>query len=299
MGKKFLVACLVVSMVFSFTGCTEEVVEELPLAKEIVDSAIESSHNLKTYQFDTDATIAMTSNATDSEISEMTMVMHSVSLFDIENQQMQAEMSANVSVPGELEMEMDLAYYVLDDTLYLMMAAPILGTQWMKSEIPETGVPEEFWEQMNEITTQMKLLETSTVEVLGTEKVNNVDCYILKLNPDLKQLWQWAMEQANQTGQGIPGDVEAEMESFAEILQKIFNNASIKQWIAKDSHYLARAEINLDMELSPETMGFPEEEGGITLDINMILMAYNYNQPVSIILPPEAKEAEEISLNEY
>jgi len=43
-------------------------------------------------------------------------------------------------------------------------------------------------------------------------------------------------------------------------------------------------------------MGFPEEEGVLRMDIAMSLLAYNYNQPVSIVLPPEAEEAIEVSM---
>jgi len=43
-------------------------------------------------------------------------------------------------------------------------------------------------------------------------------------------------------------------------------------------------------------MGFPGEEGVMTMDIVIDLLVYDYNQPVSIELPPEAEEAIEVPM---
>jgi len=43
-------------------------------------------------------------------------------------------------------------------------------------------------------------------------------------------------------------------------------------------------------------MGLPGEEGMLAMDIAIAFLAYNYNQPVSIVLPPEAEEAIEVPI---
>ena len=45
------------------------------------------------------------------------------------------------------------------------------------------------------------------------------------------------------------------------------------------------------IETTPELMDYLGEEGEISMDITIIFLAYNYNQPVSIVLPPGAEEA--------
>jgi len=52
----------------------------------------------------------------------------------------------------------------------------------------------------------------------------------------------------------------------------------------------------MDMEMETEDFGMPEEEGKMTIDMFMTMLAYNYNQPVSIVLPPEAEDAEEFPM---
>jgi hypothetical protein len=135
----------------------------------------------------------------------------------------------------------------------------------------------------------MELLEVVQVKVIGSEKIRGVDCYVLQLTPDMEQLWQLAMQQSGATGETLPDVGE-------EFLQEVFKNFSIKQWVAKDTYFLTKAEIYMAMELTPEALGYPEEEGLVTMDITMDLLAYNYNQPVSIELPPEAEEAVEVPM---
>ena len=78
----------------------------------------------------------------------------------------------------------------------------------------------------------------------------------------------------------------------------MYDNVSVTYYIAKDTHFLVSSSIDMYLELTPEDLGFPEEEGLMTMDITMDSLAFDYNQPVSIELPPEAEEAIEITLGD-
>jgi len=96
------------------------------------------------------------------------------------------------------------------------------------------------------------------------------------------------------SGQELPafGEVIDE-DVIEEYLQEIFHSFSVRQWVAKDTYFLMRVEIDIGMELNPADLGYPEEEGEMTMGMAMSFLAYNYNQPISIVLPPEAEEATE------
>ena len=81
-----------------------------------------------------------------------------------------------------------------------------------------------------------------------------------------------------------------------EFLQEMFQSFSVKQWVAKDTHLLVKAEIDVTLELTPEAMGLREEEGILTMDIATTSLLHSYNQPVSIVLPKEAEEAVEMPM---
>jgi len=60
------------------------------------------------------------------------------------------------------------------------------------------------------------------------------------------------------------------------------------EWIAKDKKFVMKAEAAIDMTMSPDT----EEEAKVAMDYTMTF--YDYNVPVSIVLPPEAEDAMDI-----
>lgn len=131
--------------------------------------------------------------------------------------------------------------------------------------------------------------ELAEVKVLASETIEGIHCYVLQLMPDMEQLWQTVMQQAQVAGEEILPEVD---ETF---LEEVFHSLSVKQWIAKDTYFLTKAEIDMAMELTPEAMGYPEEEGEMAMDISISLLAYNYNQSISIELPPEAEGATEVT----
>ena len=285
MQKKIVAISLVLVVVLSSVACAEEVQEEveLPLAQEIVDRVIGALDDQRTAQFEMDMTMDIAGEA-EGEVFEMTMVMDSSGTLDLENSQIEMDMTMSMVMPGEGEIEMVMEIYLIGDMMYIMIDVPEMGPMWVKSETPEGT-----WAEMSQTEAQAGLLEAAWVRVIGSEKVRGIDCYVLELTPDMQQLWETAMQQAAVTGQGIPDVAE-------EFLEEMFRSFSVKQWVATDTYFLMKAEIDMAVELTPEAMGFPKEEGVITMDMSMVLLSYNYNQPVSIVLPPGAEEAIEMPM---
>jgi hypothetical protein len=74
----------------------------------------------------------------------------------------------------------------------------------------------------------------------------------------------------------------------------MFRDFSVTIWVAQDTFFVNRVIVDMSVEMTPEDMGFPDEDGVYQMDILMYLLAHDYNQPVSIILPPGALSAVEI-----
>ena len=285
MWKKIVPMALVLVVVFSFVACAGE-----PSAQEIVSGVIGSLDDISTYQFDMDMTMEAAGEA-EGEAFEMTMTMGISGALDVENRQVGLDMTMNTALPGEDEMDIVMEMYLIGNMAYMMMDEPETGPMWMKQEISETDweeLSEQLSEQIAMTEPQIELLQTAQVKVIGSEKVRGVDCYVLQLTPDMEQLWQLVMQQTAVAGEEMLPDVAE------EFLQEMFRSFSVKQWVAKDTYFLTKTKIDMAMELTAEAMGFPEE-GEITMDIGMIYLEYNHNQPVSIVLPPEAEEAAEMT----
>ena len=281
MPRITLAISLVLVTVLSLTACAQE-----PSAQEIVDNVIESFDNIKTYQFDMDMTQDQAGEAEGMAIEQFVTVDYSGTL-DLENKQLEMHFTMTSVEPDGDEEGMGMEWYIVDGVQYSLAKHPdIEEPAWTKE-----AVSVQAWEMlkgMSGLDTYKELLETSQVEVIGSEKVKGIDCFMLQLTPEMAQLLQVAMGQGGMGGGGMPPIPE-------ELLQEVFNNFSVKQWIAEDTYFPMKAEIETAMELTPEVTSYLGGEAELSMDINISYLAYNYNQPVTIVLPPEAEGLEEIT----
>jgi len=283
MRKKILTMSLVVAIVLCFTACGEETEEEveLPPAQEIVDGAVESFDNISTYQFEMDMTMYTTGEAV-GEAIEHTVTMVNSGTLDLENQQMKTDLSMDA---GDEMMRVES--YIIDGMVYAKPEAPGEEPGWIKSEAPA-----EYWEMMTAVSgikNYIELLKTAQVKVIGSEQVNGVDCYILQLTPEMAELYQTAMNPVGGVGQaGMLAPVPE------ELLEDMFRSFSVKEWVAKDTYLLMKAEIDMAIETTPEFKDYLGEEVDVSIDVTISFLAYNYNQPVTIVVPEEALEASEM-----
>jgi hypothetical protein len=292
--RKILTLFLVLVMVLCFLACEEGKEEEAQLpsaqeaekttdltsAQEVLNGVLGSRDDIKTYQFDMDMTMDMSAERGE-EAYNMNMNMSYTGAADFVNRKMRADMTMNMYMPmlGEDEMTMDMEMYLVNDMMYMMMEVPEMGPQWMKSDMPMG-----YWEKMDFAGSQVDLLEAAQFELMGTESVGGIDCYVLRVTPDVERLWQWYLGQ-QQLSEGGGPEIEPGM------IADIFRSFSVKQWVAKDTYFMTKAEIDMTLEITPEAMGQPGESGILTMDITSNVRAYDYNQPVSIVLPPEAEAA--------
>lgn len=276
MWKKIVALSLVLVMVLSFTACAKE-----PSAQEIVDGAIESFDNLKTYQFELNMTMDATGEA-EGEAIDHTITMVNSGTLDLENQQMKTYLSMD---SGDEMMRVES--YIVEGMVYAKPEAPGEEPGWIKSEAPA-----EYWEIMTAVSgleNYVELLKTAQVEVIGSEQVKGVDCYMLQLTPEMAELYQTAMNPVGGVGQaGMLAPVPE------ELLEDMFRSFSVKEWVAKDTYLIMKAEIDMAIETTPEFKEYLGEEVEVFLDITISFLSYNYDQPVTIVVPEEALEAREM-----
>jgi len=232
MWKKILTMSLALVMVLSLTACDEETEEEveLPSAQEIVDGVIESLDEIRTYKLDMDATTDMAGDVM-GEALEVNIVTDFDGTVDLENRQMRMDVTMNTEVLGEDEITRGVEMYLIGAMAYMLTEAPEMPPAWVKSEIPEV-----LWKQMSQVESQIELLEAAQVDLIGSEKVGGIDCWVLQVTLDMDQLWQFFMQQTGATWVEMPDVAE-------EFLQEMFRSFSVKQWIAKDTYFLTKADL--------------------------------------------------------
>jgi len=281
-----VVAIIAIAML---AGCVEEKPKSTAEIKEMV---LATAENTDTYQFEMDMTQkTLISNETDE--TEMTMTSTGRGAMDRTNKKMKLEMTMTIQPPEKAEIaetkEMTMDIYFINNTLYtkMDMGIPTMPSQWTKNTMPE-----EYWESQNQIDQQMELLNISKVELLGDEKVSDVDCYVLKLTPDLEKYWEIVMKQ-----EGLSELMQSLKQNVSFDMGKLIKEMSIKQWIAKDTKCPVKTEVQIKMAMSSADLDLEtDEEFTMTIDQRTNMFFYDYNKPVTIELPEEAESAVELPM---
>jgi hypothetical protein len=267
MWQKTVVMTQTVVLLISLTACEEE----SPSPQEIVDAVVEAQNHVLTCEVETDMKASIPA-ADASWVQSFSGALNS----------------------NSREMRMHSNFDGIGEIIYLVDGIGYTGEVW-EDEIEwwsADTASEEDWEELgrlffrdSQIQQQIELLKTTRADVIGSEKVNRIDCYLLQLTPNSEQLWWLALQ--NPTVAFAVSEYDTPTE---DTLQEMFPSFSVRQWVTKKTHFLTKAEVDITLELTPETMGWPDDDGEMTVEINLTLLVYNHNEPVDIVLPQEAEQ---------
>ena len=280
--KRILLLSLALILSFTLIGCAGGGLPQEEI-DQIVANAATAYVEVNTGKFDyTD--LSMTIEwVGGSEPGTVTMVGDGAAVIDIANREMQMTMNMTMDIPEQGEQEIATAIYVVGEWLYTMTEYAGEGGQWQKTELTE-----ELWQQQKSyIEQQIDFLKTAVeINYLGSEAINGTDCYALEITPSMEALGNLMAQQLQSLGI-----------DFSQLnLADLFKEMSVKEWIAKDTYWVMKAEVAALLEMRPEDLGYTEDDfEKMTIDTNTGLTFYDYNQPVDITLPPAALDAEEVS----
>jgi len=275
---------------YTWTPLEDSTPAERASADELKEMIPASVEEINTYKFDMDMT-QKTLIGNETGETEMTTISTGSGTVDETNKKMKLVVMTTMQLPEEAKMpetrEMKMDIYFINNTLYMKMdlGIPEIPAKWTKMEMPE-----EYWESQNQIGQQMELLNVSKVELLEGEKVNDVDCYVLKLTPDIEKYWETVMKQ-----EGLGELMQSLRQNDSFDIGKLIKEMSLKQWIAKGTKFPMKTEVQIIMVMSSADLNIPEteEEFTMTMDQRTNIVFYDYNKPVTIEVPKEAENATE------
>jgi hypothetical protein len=271
---------LVLTLAFAAAGCpvpvedgdltAEEARAQIVLTpEELLEKVVEAYQRVVTYHVDMETTEEkkIPPRGEIIEPIQLSWQMSSDSRVDVTKQRMRSKiMETRIRrVGGVLEdvTEIEMEAYWVDGLVYVNI--PMIPgeppTMWMKGEMP--------WECLLQPT--IDLLKTSEIDILGIEGINDLESYLIKVTPDLGNLWEFLDEAM--MGPGMPPVRGIDLE-------KLFEEVSMKKWIARDTFHVVKQQLCL-------TMAFE----GMEMKMSSIARYHSFNEPVAIELPPEAEEA--------
>ena len=263
--------------------------------ESIVGKTLDASQEVKTCTFDMSMKInTIIASADSSKVMRIKLD----GVFDIDNvaKKMKAIIDVVMEEVGVEVEQATLELYVLDNKQYTKLDQPGIPSHWQVEDV-SAGT----WESMHYWEHHVDLLQKSEIELLGTEKVNNIDCYAVQLSPDMAEFLKMMLAE-QQLGQQFS---EEEIDIVTTMLSSLFvrfMDISAKEWIDKDTHLPRKTEMIMDIYISPDEfmeLGLIILAGyEFTLGTNINLVMESYNEPLSIVLPPEAQEANPAIIND-
>lgn len=276
------IALMVLSILLlaTFACCPGETLPPGVTIEGIVADAIAADAVLNTCQFDMDMLVEMQVTM-EGETSELTMTADAEGAIDEPGKKMYLDMDMIMTMAGEQDLEMSMEMYLVEDWMYMKVEVPGEPSMWTKSPV-ETG----DWEAQDIASQQIDWLFDAEVKFLRTETVDGTECYVMEVTPDLEKLW--ALMQSTEAVEELPPGQD---------LGELITDFSVRQWIAKDICFTLKTSVNLTMLLPPEYFGIPSwlvNDFYATQHVVITITMHDINVPVTIELPPEAEEAEDV-----
>jgi hypothetical protein len=250
----------------------------------LLDDSLLVVENANSYEFsmDMDMDVEVTGGP---DAGKMGLLMRADGVYDMADEEMQ--MDLDMSIEGDIEgleggsQTMSADVYMLDDWMYMKMKISGLGEQWFKTPAAEDMMEAYDLDIVNQ---QLAPLE-SMVEIgfVKYESVGGTQCYVLQIIPDVEGMKKWLEEQQMDVG----------IEEY--LMKDMFKELDYRVWIAKDTKQLRKLKLTMNMEMNAEQAGASEADfDKMTMDVNLEMEIKDYNKPVSIDLPDEAEDAEEM-----
>jgi len=271
MRKKVLLFSLVAILLSSLTSCIS--------AETVVERVTQSLHEIDTYQYDMNMTVNI-AGVVDGEEGDATVGIDSTGTVDNINRRiwMEIELAVLMILPEEEEIEIGMEMYIIGNDSYMLIEAENETSPWLKERMPVGS-----WDETAKLNTDIAILEEAEVTLIGSEKIRGIDCYVLEISPSEEKLFDTVYQETFIIGEQISILTE-------ELIRELIKNTSVKQWVQKDTSFLAKTEIAMEGEVPPGIMG-DGAEGTLTVSITMTSLIFNYNKSVNIELPTEAEEA--------
>jgi outer membrane lipoprotein-sorting protein len=269
-----LALVLVLLAALALVGCSSS--KTAVSADEVVQDALAAQAEVENSRVDItiDASVKGAMGETELDVSLDGTVTGDM---DWANKKMKGHMGMNVGLSGEITMALTITadMYAFDNVSYMQMTMMGNKGDWAKDSLPI-----DFWQTLDNTQLINGILQSTEAEHLKEEKVGGVSCYVLQLTPDIAALQQMLSQQSSD---------EEEIPNIDDLI----SNLSIKVWVAKDTSYVTKIEMELSADIPSEVLGGAAGGEGLDVNLTITMLFSNFNKSVPIQLPAEAQDAQE------
>jgi len=256
------VICQIICFFIILHGCVKTITK-----REIRENLIEVLNNIDTYSYEMEMYME-TSIA--GEDSSKVVKSNGNGYIDIKNKKMKISINVNETDKGKSKLT-QTEIYIFDAMEYIQSGK---NTEWIKFEVPRHKLDSE-----NQLKKQMKLVMTSKIKDLKEETFKNIDCYLLSIEPDKQSFWKVIMDQ----------DEEHPLFKLLNLdYENVVKDTVMKVGIEKSSFMPIKCIMQMRAVIEKQIMKQPFK---MIINIKKVYNYYNYNKPLLIKLPDQAKRA--------
>lgn len=246
-------------------------------AEEVRERLVRAAEKVQTVCFDMDLTVAVT--GTGNRRVAMNLTSDVSGLVDNVAAKARTETKATVDLSGGGgRRDTSAVSYVVGDVLYTYTSVAGRGPSWVSTSLPAGS-----WAEVSQFGREVELLRQGQMTLLGTEKIEDAECYALAIKPDIAKM-QDNLKRISGLMQ-FPKGVEGN-------LAQLVRSLSAKVWVATDTFLPVRDETELTMLVDSASIGLaPGASFEVKLTAKVRTRFLRYDEPLTIELPAEARGA--------
>lgn len=260
---------LIVALLVILLGCVTE--------EQAKERLIESLHNIKTYSYEMETSMETSMETDIAEENSYEVVQSTTNgQVDVESKRVKLIININETTSDRSKSRSrQTEMYIFDIMAYLQSQDSKGRGKWVKFQVTGNRLDNE-----NQVRRQMDLLRTSKIKRLKDETLENVDCYLLSIEPDKEDFWKVIMQQE-------------EEHPLLKLLnldyRDVVKEMDMKVWVAKDTFLPMKCHMQMKAVIEGK---IKEEPFRMTINVKTVYRYHNYNKSLIIELPEEAKNAE-------
>jgi hypothetical protein len=235
-----LLAVAALALLVAAAGCADggsTAPADAPAPDALQRNATAAMQDVRTATF----TMAM-----DMEASGQSVSMDADGEMDVENRRMRMDLAMDTG--GRT---VEVTQYVIDETAYQRIQG-----DWQTQDL----AGQEMWSGGNQLALQERMLENSSVEIIGSGTVDGHDVWIVAIEPGEDAIEQLLSGTASDVGENV--DIQS---------------LSFEQSVDVETSHVRKVDMRMDAEIQ-----------GQQATLNMTMTFENFNEPVDIQLPEEA-----------
>jgi hypothetical protein len=242
---------------------------------KLIKQTIKNTGSIERYYQDTEL-VYKYSDIHNGITGKNSLNMSMTAKVDVINKTLWAAINSTLD-QGNKPVTVELEMYSTGDDLYIDMRTNGESPGWIRSKQIITS-----WNKLVSFDNILTVLEEEDVLSLRNEIYKDKDCYVLVI--PVKDIYTIYRILKNSYG------LENQFRYTFELIQSFSDHFIFEIWIEKDSFFVTRTMVQMEVEVSPEGVTGMKADSA-TYSLQMTSENYNLNQPLVIELPEELDDA--------